>query len=175
MLSRRAILYTGGAGIVLIGVGAIAAKALHSDLSIARRPWEQAGDDFGDARINALSYAVLAPNPHNQQPWQVRLEGNDRLTLYCDLDRLLPETDPPNRQIVIGLGAFLELLRQAAAARGYRLNIDPFPEGEPQPLLDERPVAACSLFRIRRLSETICLGQRFHDARCALHSIKKSR
>ena len=142
MLSRRAILYTGGAGIVLLGVGAMAAKALHSDLSVARQPWAQAGDDFGDMRINALSYAVLAPNPHNRQPWLVRLEGSDRLTLYCDRDRLLPETDPPNRQIVIGLGAFLELLRQAAAQEGYRLNIVPFPDGEPQPILDDRPVAA---------------------------------
>ncbi|NOX94025.1 MAG: twin-arginine translocation pathway signal protein, partial [Alphaproteobacteria bacterium] len=116
-------------------------QALHSDLTIARQPWKEAGGSFGDPRLDALAYAVLAPNPHNRQPWLIRLDGTDALTLFCDLDRLLPETDPPNRQITIGLGAFLELLRQAAAQNGYRLEVTPFPEGEPQPTLDERPVA----------------------------------
>lgn len=140
MVSRRAILITGGVGVALIGAGAY--KLLHSDLSKARRPWAAAGKGFGDPRLDALSYAVLAPNPHNRQPWLIRLDDDDRLTLYCDLGRTLPETDPPNRQIVIGLGAFLELLRQAAAEKGYRLEVAPFPEGEPYPTLDARPVAA---------------------------------
>jgi hypothetical protein len=139
MVSRRAILMTGAVGVALVGAGAYG--ELHSDLSIARRPWTQAGESFGDPRLDALAYAVLAPNPHNRQPWLIRLDGANELTLFCDLTRLLPETDPPNRQIVIGLGAFLELLRQAAAGDGYRLKITPFPEGEPQPVLDSRPVA----------------------------------
>ncbi len=141
MVSRRKILIAGSASIVIIGIGATAVNILHSDLSPARRPWAHAGGDFGDVRLNALSYAILAPNPHNRQPWIARLEGEDRLSLYCDLDRLLPQTDPENRQIVIGLGAFLELLRQAAAEGGHRLEIEQFPEGEPHPVLDERPVA----------------------------------
>ena len=140
-MNRRSILKTGGAAILIIG-GALGFRELHSDLSIARQPWKDAGQSFGDPRLDALAYAVLAPNPHNRQPWMVRLENEpDRLTLFCDLDRLLPETDPPNRQITIGLGCFLELLRQAALHQGYRLEIVPFPEGEPQPNLDERPVA----------------------------------
>jgi len=139
MPTRRLILATGAAGVAIIGAGAF--RLLHSDLSKARQPWADAGKSFGDPRLDALSYAVLAPNPHNRQPWLVRLDGDDALTLFCDLDRVLPETDPPNRQIVIGLGAFLELLRQAAAQSGYRLKTTPFPEGEPYPVLDQRPVA----------------------------------
>lgn len=139
MFSRRALLITGAASIAIIGTAGY--RLLHSDLTIARQPWADAGQSFGDARLDALSYAVLAPNPHNRQPWLVRLDGEDAMTLFCDLDRLLPETDPPNRQITIGLGAFLELLRQAAAEGGYRLDITQFPEGEPQPVLDARPVA----------------------------------
>ena len=139
MVSRRTILMTGGIGVALMGAGTYG--LLDSDLSKARQPWAQAGKSFGDPRLDALAYAVLAPNPHNRQPWLVRLDEEDALTLFCDLDRLLPETDPPNRQIVIGLGAFLELLRQAAANDGYKLEVIPFPEGEPQPRLDQRPVA----------------------------------
>ena len=141
MATRRQILTTGAASIVVIGAGTLAFNALHSDLRIAREPWKTAGGDFGDPRLNALAYAILAPNPHNRQPWVIDLQNDNALTIYCDLDRLLPETDPLNRQITIGLGAFLELLRQAAAEQGYALQVEQFPAGEPQPVLDGRPIA----------------------------------
>ena len=50
-------------------------------------------------------------------------------------------TDPLDRQILIGLGCFAELLCIAAAHQGIEADITPFPEGEPQPRLDARPVA----------------------------------
>ena len=139
MTTRRFVLWTGVAGVAL--AGASLSPVLHSDLSKARAPWKAAGTGFDDPRLDALSYAVLAPNPHNRQPWLVRLDGEDALTLYCDPARLLRATDPYDRQIVIGLGAFLELLRQAAAEMGFAVEIEAFPEGEPTPLLDGRPVA----------------------------------
>ncbi|MCI5044360.1 MAG: hypothetical protein MRY72_06650 [Aquisalinus sp.] len=138
MISRRAILTHGAASIVVLGSGI---TACGPGLGQAREPWSQAGTGYDDVRLDALSYAILAPSPHNRQPWLVQLDGDDGLTVYADLSRLLPETDPPNRQIVIGLGAFLEMLRQAAAQMGYVAETSPFPEGEPEPLLDQRPVA----------------------------------
>jgi hypothetical protein len=79
------------------------------------------------------------------QPWRIRLGEDNAFTVYCDLDRLLPETDPPSRQITIGFGCFLELCRQAAAESGLRANITYFPDGEPTPSLDERPIAHVEL------------------------------
>ncbi|WP_321491158.1 Acg family FMN-binding oxidoreductase [uncultured Hyphomonas sp.] len=140
MLSRRALLVTGGASILVLGGGYAGLSAM-SDISPAREPWRQAEQGFGDSRLNAAAYAILAPSPHNLQPWTIRLEGDDSLTLFCDLDRRLPETDPPDRQTTIGLGAFLELLRQAAAEQGSRLEMTKFPEGEPGDRLDARPIA----------------------------------
>eukprot|EP01041_Mallomonas_annulata_P034085 gene34085-56797_t len=58
---------------------------------------------------------------------------------------MLPATDPPNRQITLGCGAFLELLNLAACERGLRADMALWPEGEPQPLLDERPIARIRL------------------------------
>ena len=66
MVARRTFLMTGAAGIVILGGGAAAYRLLHSDLSAARQPWRQAGESFGDPRIDALAYAVLAPSPHNR-------------------------------------------------------------------------------------------------------------
>jgi hypothetical protein len=126
---------------VIAGAGA-AGWTLTRAPKHAREPWSKAGTSFGDARLDALSYAILAPNPHNMQPWRIRLDGDDALTVFCDRSRLLPETDPSNRQITVGFGCFLELLRQAAAEKGLRADATPFPQGEPQPILDERPVAS---------------------------------
>ena len=140
MPTRRTFLISGTAAVAIFGTG-MAARTITRDIEPVREPWRTAEQGFEDVRLHSLAHAILAPSPHNRQPWLVELVGNDRLTLFADLDRLLPETDPFNRQIVIGLGAFLELLQQAAAERGYRADMDVWPEGEPQPLLDQRPVA----------------------------------
>ncbi|PCI64733.1 MAG: twin-arginine translocation pathway signal protein [Kordiimonadales bacterium] len=166
MVSRRMILKTGVAAIVVLGVGGgIWAGTRNPDRALA--PWRQAGTGYGDARLDALAYAVLSPNPHNRQPWLVQLIGDDALDLYCDLDRRLPETDPFDRQITVGLGCFSELFRMAAAEAGYKATIVPFPDGEPSPRLDSRRVA-----RIRLVKEIVKKDQLF-DAVFDRRSVKE--
>lgn len=109
----------------------------------AAASWRHPDAAAADPRRYALAHAILAPNPHNTQAWQVAFDGDDGMTLYCDLERRLPFTDPPNRQITLGCGAFLELYR--LAAQGRAVEIAPFPEGEPDGLLDQRPVAHVKL------------------------------
>lgn len=140
MVARRGVLKLMGGGVVLAATAAGGLALVGSPARAARRPWQLAGQ-YGDVRRRALSYALLAPNPHNLQPWQVRLEGADALVLYHDPDRRLPVTDPYDRQITIGCGAFLELLRLAAAEEKYDLEITPFPDGDDMSRLDRRPVA----------------------------------
>jgi hypothetical protein len=141
MTSRRKFLTILGGGVVLAATGATL-WATTRDPALARKPWEVAGADRDvDPRRRALSYAVLAPNPHNRQPWVADLSTDNEITLTCDLNRRLPHTDPYDRQITIGLGCFVELLALAAAADGYTTDIALFPEGEAQPRLDSRPVA----------------------------------
>jgi hypothetical protein len=144
MTSRRGVLKLIGGGVVLAATGAGSFMALNQPSHAARAPWRVAGQET-ELRRRCLSYALLAPNPHNRQPWLVELEGEDALTLYVDLQRRLPATDPFDRQIVIGCGAFLELLRLAAAQEGYDTLIEPFPDGEDMATLDARPVARVRL------------------------------
>ncbi len=111
----------------------------------ATEPWRTAGRD-ADPRRRLVSWAILAPNPHNLQPWLVGLPADGSVVLYTDPTRTLPMTDPPQRQLTIGHGAFLELLSMAAAAEGLRATIEPFPAGEPGPdALDARPIARVRL------------------------------
>ena len=138
-LSRRKILALLGGGLVLAAAGGSAfAVTRRPDRAVA--PWAQAGG-YDDPRLRALSYAILAPNPHNRQPWIADISTPDRVTLFVDPNRLLPHTDPFSRQIVIGLGCFLELMQMAAAEDGYAVTFDLFPDGSTSVFLDARPVA----------------------------------
>jgi hypothetical protein len=140
MVTRRRILKLVGGGVVLAAAGAGTWYTFSGPSSAAREAWSQAGSPE-EKRRRFLSYALLAPNPHNLQPWLVKLEGEDALTLYHDPSLRLPATDPFDRQITIGCGAFLELFAIAAASENFGVEITPFPEGEPQPALDRRAVA----------------------------------
>ena len=140
MTTRRGILKLVGGGVVLAALGGTAFYVANGPSDEARVAWREAGTP-AEYRRRFLSYALLAPNPHNRQPWLVRLDGEDSLTLFCDLDRRLPETDPFDRQIVLGCGAFLELLSIAAAHEGYATEITAFPYGDPSPRLDSRAIA----------------------------------
>lgn len=140
MFTRRNILMTGGAAALVGGIGTVSV-AHGPGLAKAQAPWRAAGESFGDPRLDALSYAILAPNPHNRQPWQFDLVGDDRIDVYVDLERRLPHTDPFDRQITIGFGCMMELLRMAAAEKGYVVEIAPFPDGEPQPRLNGNRMA----------------------------------
>lgn len=121
--------------VALLGGGAVLAAApalggCGSGLPArALQAWQPT--DTIDVRRFMLAHALLAPNPHNRQPWLADLRREGEITLVCDPDRLLPETDPFGRQIVIGCGAFIELAVIAAAERGVRVRVDAFPDGEP--------------------------------------------
>lgn len=138
-MSRRKTLALLGGGLVFAAAGGAAVAITRSPKS-ALAPWTQAGR-YDDPRLRALSHAILAPNPHNRQPWVADISVADQVTLYADPDRLLPHTDPFSRQIVIGLGCFLELMQIAAAEDGFAVTFDLFPEGSDPDVLDARPVA----------------------------------
>ncbi len=107
--------------------------------------WKGPGPE-PDVRRWILGYAILAPHSHNLQSWLVDLRTPGEILLRCDLTRLLPETDPFSRQIMMSHGTFLELLDIAARERGLRAEIALFPEGAFGPsTLDERPVARIRL------------------------------
>ena len=143
-MNRRKFLKIAGSAGVIVAAGGVSFVATRTPKD-ALKPWKNAGSLYSDPMRRALSYAILAPNPHNRQPWMVDLKSGAEAVLTCDLDRLLPATDPFSRQIVIGLGCFLELFSIAAADQGYRADIRYYPNGEPGDELDWRPIAHLSL------------------------------
>ncbi len=113
-------------------------------LQVAREAWdpEKIVIQFDDVRLKMLSYAILAPNPFNKQPWQLLLKNTNEISLYIDPDRLLPMIDPLHRLIYASQGTFLELLSIAAKEFGYKPSIQLFPEGiDPVEKTGKSPVA----------------------------------
>ncbi|PPD15511.1 MAG: twin-arginine translocation pathway signal protein [Methylobacterium sp.] len=139
MVNRRNLILGVGGTLALMGAGA--AWRVTRVPQKALQPWAQAGVTELDPRLDAFRHAILAPNPHNMQPWQIRLMGDDQAEISCDLARRLPHTDPFDRQIVIGFGCFVELASIAASRRGLKIEVDAFPEGAGEERLDARPVA----------------------------------
>ena len=86
-------------------------------------PWTVSADRFPsratpDGKLRfALNYGVLAPSLLNTQPWRFRVRGG-KLSLFADLSRRLPVTDPQDRELIIGCGAALLNLRVALQSFG---------------------------------------------------------
>ncbi|MCA6574828.1 MAG: twin-arginine translocation pathway signal protein [Pseudanabaena sp. M57BS1SP1A06MG] len=145
-MERRKFIRLVGGGIILAAGTTVLARFITAfDVPpSATAAWNRPSSD-SDIRYWALSYAILAPNPHNLQPWLVDLRVPGIITLLLDEQRLLPATDPYGRQILMGAGAFIELLTMAAAERGHRVELALFPEGEPSEKLDAKPFARVRL------------------------------
>ncbi|MEM1365725.1 MAG: twin-arginine translocation pathway signal protein [Pseudomonadota bacterium] len=142
-MNRRKFIKLVGGGVVVAAAatGAGVGYAVTRTTQTALKPWELAGSAYSEPRERALSYAILAPNPHNMQPWQADLSSPGKIILTVDTEKLLPHTDPRNRQITIGQGCFLELLVMAGAEDGYRVDVELFPDGQGADQLDGRPIA----------------------------------
>jgi len=143
-MDRRKFIRVAGGGFVVAAATASAGCTQHMPAA-AIEPWK-GPDQEADVRRWMLGYAILAPHSHNLQSWLVDLRTPDEILLRCDLARLLPETDPFSRQIMMSHGTFLELLDIAARERGLKADISLFPEGPFGPsTLDQRPVARIRL------------------------------
>jgi len=141
-MDRRAFIRIAGGGVVLA-----ACAGCSSELPAeAIQAWQGPAAGDSDLRRWVLGYAILAPHSHNLQSWRVDLRQPGEILLSCDLGRLLPETDPFSRQIMMSQGTFLELLDIAARERGHRSEVTLFPQGEFGPdKPDTRPVARVRL------------------------------
>lgn len=135
-VSRRKVLALVGGGMVVAAARFAATRTPERALA----PWEGAGAPY-EPRRRALSFALLAPSPHNRQPWLADLSQPDAVILYADPERRLPVTDPFDRQITIGLGCFIELMAMAAAQGGHAVDVALFPDGADETQLDARPIA----------------------------------
>ncbi len=113
---------------------------------------------MSDPILKAINVGITAPNPHNTQAWKFKILSSTEMLLFVDEKRILPITDPPARQIHIGQGTFLELLKIGAKQIGYDVDIKILPDGEYKfEEIGKKPVAKVKLI------ETKSNGHRLYD------------
>ncbi len=156
--SRRSFIRLAGGGLIFAAIPSITAcSSEYPAAAVAAWHPPALGQDL---RHWILSHAILAPHSHNLQSWLVDLKQKDEITLYCDTTRLLPDTDPLSRQIVLSQGTFIELLDLAAKQVGLRAEIALFPEGSfNAQTVDKRPTARIRLSAVPSIAKDPLFAQ----------------
>ena len=85
---------------------------------------------FDKPILKALAIGLNAPSAHNTQPWKFKIVSDTEAEIYIDETRLLPQTDPPTRQIHISGGCFLETIAIGSTLINYETTFSLFPKGE---------------------------------------------
>ena len=98
--------------------------------------------------LKAIAYGITAPSPHNTQSWYIDTLSSTEMLLY--VKQVLPETDPPSRQIHMGAGCFIECVAVGMSNEGYETKVEYFPYGEYKIVanqLGEKPAAKITLIK----------------------------
>lgn len=174
-MNRRQILRMTGGGFIAAALPTLSGcdTALPPEAIAAWNP----PPDTLDLRRWVLSHALLAPHAHNRQSWLVDLSTPDTIVLRMDQSRLLPQTDPMGRQMLISQGTFVEVLALAARQRGQRAEVTLFPEGAySAQTTDARPSARIRLVPDAQLPPDPLFAQVFrrHTHRGAYEARKPS-
>jgi len=113
-------------------------------------------NDYTKPVMKAIAYGITAPSPHNTQSWFLDIISDTEMLLY--VKHVLPETDPPARQIHLGAGCFIELVNVGMSKEGYETEVEYLPQGDytlKANEMAEKPVAKITLVKTSNISKDV--------------------
>jgi len=124
-INRRHFIKVSAEGMILLG-GLSLTQACsgfkRSDLE-SLKDQQQTIKGLEKDSMEILSLASLAPSGHNTQPWTVKVVEPNHWMIGSDKRRWLPAVDPENREMLLGIGAFIENMVLAAGTFGYSVDL----------------------------------------------------
>jgi hypothetical protein len=123
-MNRRNFIKVSAEGMILLGgLSFIQAcsEFKRSDLD-SLKDQQQTKKGLEKDGMEILSLASLAPSGHNTQPWTVKILEPNHWMIGSEKKRWLQAVDPENREMLLGIGAFLENMVLAAGTFGYRVD-----------------------------------------------------
>ncbi len=91
----------------------------------SRSTWSDKENE--DIMLQIIDGARWAQNAHNVQSWKLIKQVDGSYNIYLDKTRLLPETDPIHRQLIISIGSFVGAAQMTANNLGYEINYNYLP------------------------------------------------
>jgi hypothetical protein len=124
-MNRRNFLKFSGEGILLLG----GMSMINACSGVKREDLPRSNGEKTSLKglekdeMEILYLASLAPSGHNTQPWAVKIVEPKHWVIGSDMKRWLTAVDPNNRELLLGIGAFIENLALAAGTFGYEVDI----------------------------------------------------
>jgi glyoxylase-like metal-dependent hydrolase (beta-lactamase superfamily II) len=115
-MDRRAFFTQAGVATVLVAGGSVWRALDQGVFSTGQGPAYEPWHTW--RREPIIGAAILAPSPHNSQPWLFRV-ADTWVELYLDTKRNTGALDPYLREAHLGLGCALENVALAARATGF--------------------------------------------------------
>jgi hypothetical protein len=125
MINRRNFLKFSGEGILLLG----GISMINACSGMKREDFPRSNGEKTSVKglekdeMEILYLASLAPSGHNTQPWTLRILEPKHWVIGSDKKRWLTAVDPNNRELLLGIGAFIENLIIAAGTFGYDVDV----------------------------------------------------
>lgn len=120
-------------------------------------------NDYTQPVLKAIAYGITAPSPHNTQSWYLDTISDREMLLY--VKHVLPETDPPARQILMGAGCFIELVNVGMSMEGYRTQVEYLPQGNfilEAHKISEKPIAKITLIKSENNEKDVLYDYIYH-------------
>jgi len=118
-MKRRTFVGIAGGIIIIEGAGGYLLSDKNNFIRTYSKSEVSDKSFLNQSERDILLLASLSPSGHNTQPWFIKYIEPNHWIICNDKNRWLPGVDPTQRETILSIGSFAQILEHAAANAGY--------------------------------------------------------